>query len=422
MDASIEIWDMKHAAHMEKTILGLPQCSVEALGWVDGDRLFSTGHTGELTEWDLHTLTVRHSVLLTGNAAWCMDVNRAGDCVAVGTEEGYLNIFQVDSNETGGQLNYVKIFDKQEGRILCCKYDHTGDIMATGSIDAIRIWDVKTGHAIHRMATGRSEAKRETIVWSLAILKDLTIISGDSRGRITIWDGKLGAQVESFPALRADVLSLAVNEDETMFCCSGIDPLIKMYALTPVVRRENQVLHKWIKFIQRAVHDHDVKSLQFAGGRVFSGGIDGYLGVSYSTKSRQTLTKYGPFMTQPCASVAERQRIILLKYFNYLEVWRLGKATDAVQLCDDETDKGKFLTLERGIEKLMELRSRADEPIVCAAIAPDSSVFVYSTEFTIRLFRMDVTKVNVSVMNEKQIDNFVVVLVSSGNCSNQRCA
>lgn len=383
MDASIEIWDMKHAAYMEKSILGQPQASVEALGWAGGDRLFSTGHTGELIEWDLRTLTVRHSVLLTGNAAWCLDVTRAGDCVAVGTEEGYLNVFAVDADG----LNYVKIFDKQEGRILCCKYDHSGDIMATGSIDAIRIWDVKTGHALHRMATGRSETKTETIVWSLAILRDLTVISGDSRGRITIWDGKLGAQIESFPVLRADVLSVAVNEDETMFCCSGIDPLIKMYALTPV-RRESQTLYKWIKFIQRAVHDHDVKSLQFAGARVFSGGIDGYLGVSYSMKSRQTLTKYGPFMTHPCASVADRERVILLRYFNYLEVWRLGTATDAVQLCDDETDKGKFLTLERGIEKLMELRSRADEPIVCATMAPDSSVFVYSTEFAIRLFRM----------------------------------
>lgn len=256
MDATIEIWDMRHAVHMEKAILGLPQYSVEALAWV-GNRLFSTGHTGELTEWDLHTLTIKQSVLLTGSASWCMDVNRDEDLIAVGTEEGYLNIYQVDDSG----LNYVKIFDKQEGRILCCKFDHSGDILATGSVDNIRIWDVKTGHALHRMACGRTESKKETIVWSLAVLKDLTVISGDSRGRITVWDGKLGVQVESFPVLKADVLAVAVNEEETMFCCSGIDPIIKIFQLTPV-KKDNQLTYKWIKFIQRTVHDHDIKALQ----------------------------------------------------------------------------------------------------------------------------------------------------------------
>lgn len=340
-DASIEIWDMRYAGYLEKTILGLPQSSVEAIGWV-GDRLFSTGHTGELTEWDLKTLSVKQSVLLTGNAAWCLDVSRAHDHVAVGTEEGYLNIFHVD--EYG--LNYVKIFDKQEGRIMCCKYNHNGEIMVTGSIDAIRIWDVKSGHAIHRMATGRSESSTETIVWSLAVLKDLTIISGDSRGRITIWDGKVGAQVDTFTALKADVLSVAVNEDETMFSCSGIDPIIKMFALT-AIKKENHITHQWVKFIQRAVHDHDIKALTFAGTNVISGGIDGYLGISTSSKSKQDIVKYGPFLPQPCAVVAETNRLLLLKYFDYLEVWRLGMPTENVQLCEDETEKGKFLSLEK---------------------------------------------------------------------------
>lgn len=332
---------MRHAGYLEKAILGLPQLSVEAIGWV-GDRLYSTGHTGELTEWNLRTLQVKQSVLLTGNAAWCLDVNRAGDHIAVGTEEGYVNIFRVD--EYG--LNYVKIFDKQEGRVMCCRYDHSGEIIVTGSIDAIRIFDVNTGHAIHRMATGRSEKMTETIVWSLAVLKDLTIISGDSRGRITVWDGKMGSQVDTFTALKADVLSVAVNDDETLLSCSGIDPIIKMFALIPL-KKDNQMINQWVKFIQRAVHDHDIKALTFVGSKVYSGGIDGYLGVSTSSKSTQEIVKYGPFLPQPCAMVAETNRLLLLKYFNYLEVWRLGTATENVQLCDDETEKGKFLALEK---------------------------------------------------------------------------
>lgn len=122
---------------------------------------------------------------------------------------------------------------------------------------------------------------------------------------------------------------------------------------------------------------------------MFSGGIDGYLGVSYSKKSKQILSKYGPFMTQPCAMVAESKRMLLLKYFNYLEIWRLGTPTENVQLSDDDMDKSKHLTLEEGLEKVVELRSKSDAPIVCTAISPDSSLLVYSSECSIRLFRLD---------------------------------
>lgn len=333
---------MRHAAFMEKTILGQPSASVEAIGWA-GDRLFSTGHTGDLIEWDLKLLQSKQTMVLVGSIGWCLDVNRANDLVAVGTENGYINIFEVD--EYG--INYVKVLDKQEGRIICCKFDHTGDILVTGSIDAVRIFDVKTGHVLHRMATGRAQKNKETIVWSLAVLKNLNIISGDSRGRITIWDGKMGAQIESFPVLKADVLAVAVSEDEQKFCCSGIDPIVKMFALTSF-KKDNQLTYQWIKFIQRTIHDHDIKSLQFVGDTVYSGGIDGYLGVSSSLRTQQKLTKYGPFLPQPCAVVAQKKRLLLLKYFNHLEVWGMGTPSETVQLCDDETkDKAKYLTLEK---------------------------------------------------------------------------
>lgn len=392
-DASIEIWNMLYAGYLESSILGQPQSSVEAMGWA-GERLFSTGHTGELTEWNLRTLQVEDSLMLTGNSAWCMAVNRKKDQIAVGTEEGYLNIFKVDDYG----LTYEKICDKQEGRILCCCYDRSGRVLVTGSIDCIRIWDVYTGHAIHRMATGRAESHRETIVWSLSVLSDLTIIAGDSRGRITIWDGHSGTQSESFPALRGDVLSVAVNEEETVFSCSGIDPIIKMYVRT-AVRRENQQKHAWIKYIQRSVHDHDIKALAFgSAGQVYSGGIDGYLGVSVSAKSKQMLLKYGPFMPQPCAVVAEEKRLLLLKYFNYLELWQLGSPTNSVELCDEEdsnsnTEKlssNKYLSLERGLVKIVELRAFEDKPVVCASLSPDGQWLAYSTETAVRLFRLTI--------------------------------
>lgn len=126
-DASIEIWDLSYAPYLLKFIPGIENGSIEALGWVN-NRLLSTGLGGALLEWDLDKLSVKTTVLLTGYAAWCLDVNPAQTLVAVGTEQGYVNLYSVENNE----IQYRKLFDKQEGRILCCNFDPTGGILVTG--------------------------------------------------------------------------------------------------------------------------------------------------------------------------------------------------------------------------------------------------------------------------------------------------
>lgn len=380
-DASIEIWDMRYAIYMEKCMLGLPSSSVEGLGWLN-NRLFSTGQTGELIEWNLNELKPKHKVSLTGNAAWCMDIDAVNSCIAVGTHEGYMNTFAVD----GDDLNFSKLFDKQEGAIICCKYDSSGKYVVTGSTDTIRIWNAASGHALYRMGTSRSEKNRETNVWSLVVLKDLTIIAGDS-----VWNGNNGTQIDSFNALDADVLAVAINDEETMFCCSGVDPKIKIYV---PVRKETQDTRKWIRNLKRSVHDHDVKALIFIDEtKIISGGKDGYLTVSWSTKSPTRLSKssyqYGPFLPQPCAVVAMSSRLLLLKYFNYLKVWRLGRPNDTVQLSDEDDGQRKFLSLDENLKNCVTIRDKL--PITCASISSNGMFLIYSTEATVKLYQLDTT-------------------------------
>lgn len=78
-------------------------------------------------------------------------------------------------------LQHYKFLDKQQGRILCICWEKTGQHLVTGSTDVIRVWNVEKGHAIHKMMTGRSHSNKETIVWSLCVTTDFTVISGDSR-------------------------------------------------------------------------------------------------------------------------------------------------------------------------------------------------------------------------------------------------
>lgn len=169
-DASIEIWNLNHTPFIEKSFTpNLDNYSVEGLTWCS-KRLFSTGHHGWLVELDLFRLTMKDKWTITGEAGTCLD--SCSSQIVVGTEQGYLNIFQVSSN--GAQ--FEKFLDKQDGRIICVKFNPTGEFVVAGSLNAIRIWNVKTGHAVHKMVLSRAEAKKNTIVWCLEVLSDFTIV------------------------------------------------------------------------------------------------------------------------------------------------------------------------------------------------------------------------------------------------------
>ncbi|KAL5292594.1 CIRH1A family protein [Megaselia abdita] len=380
-DASIEIWDMNFAPFLERVIPASKNSSVEAIVWAESqNRLFSAGLTGEIVEWDLQTLQKRYSQLATGSSIWCMAINKDETQIAIGTEEGYINIFDIKNDE----LVYKTLFDKQEGRILCCKFDNSGNFLVTGSIDVIRIWSGKTGHAVKKMTMSRTESKKETIVWCLLVLKDFTIISGDSRGVVTIFDGKVGAQIESHQALRADCLALAINPEENLLMCTGVDPVIRIYAET-IVKKDDLEISKWVKYLQRSLHDHDVNSLVIHNENIISGGVDGQIAVASYIKVKSPVTpSYGPFLRSPVSSGAKN--MVLLRYTNYLELWRLGEKKKQFAY---EEDERKIFALEKGPEKLLELKAVKDETITSCAISPDGSWIVYSTQNSIRMFVLD---------------------------------
>lgn len=51
----------------------------------------------------------------------------------------------------------------------------------------------------------------QTVVWTIAVLGDGTIVSGDSMGNVKFWDSAMGTQMQSFRGHKADVLCLAVG-------------------------------------------------------------------------------------------------------------------------------------------------------------------------------------------------------------------
>ncbi|XP_049860370.1 U3 small nucleolar RNA-associated protein 4 homolog [Schistocerca gregaria] len=381
-DSSLEIWDVSNAPHVERFIPGASDSSIEALSWC-GTRLFSTGLQGVIVEYNLIKLSHKSVTPVTaGFSAWCLDINRTHSSLAVGTEDGYINIFSV----TDDGLQYEKVLDKQEGRILCLSWDATGDFIVSGSSDTIRIWNVDTGHAIHRMTTGRAQTKKETIVWCLAVTDDFTVISGDSRGQVCFWDGNMGVLSESHESHMADIFCLCLSRDQTNIYCAGMDPIIANYVNVKIKGQGRK--SRWVKSVQRRIHDHDVRALALdENGHLFSGGLDGYLAISsYPPK---VLVKYPPLLQGRSVVVAHEACCILLRHHNFVEVWRLGEERDGI--------------MSQPATRLLTLNSRGAEAVTAATISSDSQWLAYSTRSCLRLFSFHVKEEDVSLQKVKHL-------------------
>ncbi|XP_003699717.1 UTP4 small subunit processome component l(3)72Dn [Megachile rotundata] len=378
-DNSIEVWNVGNAPFVECTIGGHAENSIESILWI-GPRLFSTGLHGMITEYNLSTLSVKNEVAVTGGAAWCMDVNHQQTCLAVGTEDGYINTFTVNPDV----LMYERIFDKQKGRILCIKWDNTGEMIYSGSVDTIRVWNAISGHAIHKMTTGRKEAKKETIIWCLEVTDDNVIISGDSRGCLSFWDPHMGTLIESHESHTADILAVTLSHDGNTVYCAGVDPVVRSFSK---ISMKSTGRAQWVKGIERRLHAHDVRALVEADGKLYSAGVDGYL--AQSSYPPKVLVKYPPLLQPPCATVCRKSRCILLRYTNFLELWRLGSST---KVPPESVRPGMFHQLEEEPLKLLQLKTKRDESIISCAINKDSKTIVYSTDNHVRVFNFDVVE------------------------------
>ncbi|XP_076637416.1 UTP4 small subunit processome component l(3)72Dn [Colletes latitarsis] len=378
-DNSIEVWNVGNAPFVECIIAGHPENSIESILWI-GPRLFSTGLHGMIAEYDLTTLSIKNEVAVTGGAAWCMDVNHEKTCLAVGTEDGYINTFSVTSDA----LIYERIFDKQKGRILCIKWDNTGEMIYTGSADTIRVWSAISGHAIHKMTTSRKEVKKETIIWCLEVTDDNIIISGDSRGCLSFWDPHVGTLIESHESHTADVLAVTLSHETNVVYCAGVDPVVRSFCK---IIMKSTGKPQWVKGIERRLHAHDVRALVDADGKLYSAGVDGYL--AQSSYPPKILVKYPPLLQPPCATVCRKSRCILLRYTNFLELWRLGSPT---KVSPESVHPGMFHQLEEEPIKLLQLKTKGEENIISCAINKDSKTIVYSTDSHVRVFHFDVVE------------------------------
>ena len=259
------------------------------------------------------------------------------------------------------EIAYIKLLDKQEGPILSLKFSKNGANIVTGGVNAIRIWNVDTGHAIQSIEQSHSIAKSQTCIWTLAVTSDFTIISGDSHGYLTFWDGNTAVQITEYKTHDADIVAVILSEDEQSLYCSGVDPLIVNYSLIEVDCNSHK--KSWVKSFHRHIHDRDVRGLALLGNKLYSGGFGGILVCSYGPP--KTAICYPPVLSgSSSVIVTDNADFLLFKYSTHLEFWKRN---------------GKY-------SKMLTVDSKGKDTIICASISPNGAWLFYSTALQIRLY------------------------------------
>lgn len=375
-DNSVEVWGTQHC--LVRRYLVNPEgdgeeSSVESLAWA-GERLYSCGLHGQVVEYDLSKGREGRRHAVTSGPAWCLAIDKSASKMAVGTEEGFVCLFNI----TDEGLDYNRVLDRQEGRILCLAWHSDSVHIATGSTDTVRVWNTESGHPIARMTTGRTERAKETIVWCVAFTSDMTVISGDSRGKTSFWNGRNGTLVDSIQSHKADVLSIALSPDQTTAYSTGVDPTLMHFQI--IVKGDGR--RKWVKSLHRVVSSHDVRSVVCAGDRVYTGGVDTYISHS-SYPAARSLTKVPPLPPpERCLAVASEARAVLLAYLTRLELWRLGRTTNTSGAI------GSVLPLDSSPVKLVEVGVKEGERLVCSAIHKSAKFMAFCTNSRVRLLSL----------------------------------
>ncbi|KAI2805848.1 U3 small nucleolar RNA-associated protein 4 [Blomia tropicalis] len=389
----IEIWNLENkASFMEQ----------KGVVWSKSGRLFSCGLNTYVNEYDLEMGCIRQSHCVNSSPAWCLSINKNDNLLAIGTENGFICLYNIEKQ----CFQYEKILDRIDNRILCLDWyqSESGELLIGGSIDYIKIWNVESGRCVDFIKVGK--------YWHCRLvsnrLSDFTIVSGDSSGTTSFWNGKNSSLTCSFKAHKADVLALCKSTNEINVFSSGIDPTIIEFRL-------NLETHKWISSTVRRWHTHDVRSLVFTDKYcLLSGGVDSIFVQSWkNAKSGAEVNHLSNFGNKFATTSIQNRHYLAMQYETSIQIWLLGRPESDIPHIVGSINSANVtrLNLANNAIKLLEISSR--KPIVCFAFNPEWIVYANNDHIKIMAWSDDTIE-KVKLVHDP-ITNIRHICLDNGN-------
>uniref|UniRef100_A0A673YZM2 UTP4 small subunit processome component n=1 Tax=Salmo trutta TaxID=8032 RepID=A0A673YZM2_SALTR len=355
MDGSVEIFNFTDHYFQEKVIPGKDSRSIESLCWVGG-RLFSAGLNGEIAEYDLENLRPKYSMEAYGGPIWTIISNTQGTQLAIGCEDGTVKLFEVLEEH----IQFERNLDRQK-------------------------------------------------VWSVAFLSDHTVVSGDSAGKVQVWDGHTGTLVKTHLVTKWDVLALSgieqvdmsegmyffdtttVYDESSVVAGTSEGTVIQFQFIAPTLQQDKE----WVRTRTFKNHTHDVRALAEIETAIVSGGMDTHLVVrplleKFDEMSHASGLRKIHFPHRNLVSCAKKAGLLLFQFPGQLELWRLGDS-------DGHGKPGDRLPLKRKPEKLLLLKRKGEDHICCSALSSCGGWLAYSTVSCVRIYRLQTDNNNISI-------------------------
>jgi len=364
---------------------------IDALEWTKYNYLLSAGIDGQITQYNIDTCTPGATFNTGAGAVWSMRHHPELDMVAVGGEDGIIRLYEIieTSDDAEPCLIYSKSFERQESRILSLYWHPRGKQLCSTGVNTVRIWNAETGR-MTRQLTLPKDAATDLMIWSCVFLRDNTLAVGDSLGRVTFYDGKLGALLHSFKIHEADVLSLGVSPNERQVFASGVDPLFVSFELIRINDEDRQV---WRRSWGHKMHTHDVRCIETVGSLVLSAGVDAKVVVAKQKRKETDITKTSTILqsfrqTKIC-SLSREKGIFALQGESKIDLWKMSKVVD------DEKEHQDGATLPS--DGPVHLATLNTEALRVARLSPNGAYLAFSTIEKLRIYRLECENFNVQI-------------------------
>ncbi|PVU93664.1 hypothetical protein BB561_003119 [Smittium simulii] len=422
-NGDIELWNCVNGFSLERIIPGPTGINLESMVWshqielsendkllydteaeqksaladiiATPPRLFTAGLNGAIIEWCLSTMLPKTAVDSYGGAVWCMSVNNAQTIIAVGTDDGYVRLFDI----ADGNLSYLRSLDPIERRILSMCWSNDDSYIYCGSTDgSIRKYDVNKGQIVSRMTTIRGK-KDVPLVWSVVMLPDNTLVSGDSRGNVIFWDTLVDVALQFFTSHSADVLCLEYDQTLDAVYASGVDQKVVQFLPSSdysSVKNDNDLNlnndnhaegpKTWVQVGSRRAHTHDIRSIAVNSSNninaIVSGGVDGRISIIKASKFIHSSQIHMPaFPTNNnVLKISETNQIMIMQMENELKLWKLAS--------NNNTDINSVGKSNSNAQLLIKLQLQTASSIVTSAISSNGRLVAVSDNREVKLFKV----------------------------------
>lgn len=420
-NGDIEIWNPARGEWIqEKIFRGSAGRTIEQLAWTrdwtedDGAsaqgpkyglgplRLFSSGGSGSITEWDIGVGRPRRHAEGNFGDIWCFAAqpqwtkhnlkegparatSSLSPLIAAGCSDGSVILFSTADDD----LRYDRpllLKPARKTRVVSICWRDRNTVVAGYENSTIRVINVPNRQVLRQVSLPKSKDGTHAIVWSIRCLPDGTIISGDSTGELKVWDRNNYSLAQRLKTHDADVLDVTSNTAGTVLYSCGVDRRTVAYTKQTTARNNTNT---WHRVMHRRYHDHDVKAIVAHESQdlsvAVSGGVDAALVVlplqSWDREYHRTLTH---LPQRPQMSVASQARMMLTWWDRELFVWQIPTKHD------EEDSEQSTLTDASGSKRrlLARIQLSSEESLTAAAISPAGNLLVASTSVSVKLFQL----------------------------------